>query len=83
MLLASNKPTIVRQAVTTAGPEEEKIKKFATAIVEFSKVIKRFKSRKLCLWKDHAQMVRHSLFVYSVLFISVGAFWFVLFVVVT
>ncbi|CAH3193048.1 unnamed protein product, partial [Porites evermanni] len=37
MLLASNKPTIVRQAVATAGPEEEKIKKFATAIVEFSK----------------------------------------------
>ena len=37
MLLAS-KPTIVRQAVATAGPEEEKIKKFAMAVVEFSKV---------------------------------------------
>ena len=37
-MLLANKPTIVRQAATTAGPEEEKIKKFATAIVEFSKV---------------------------------------------
>lgn len=48
MLLASNKSTIVRQAVATAGPEEEKIKKSATAIVEFSKVRKRLKSSKLC-----------------------------------
>lgn len=37
-MLLANKPTIVRQAAATAGPEEEKIKKFATAIVEFSKV---------------------------------------------
>lgn len=37
MLLAS-KPTIVRQAAAAAGPEEDKIRKFATAIVEFSKV---------------------------------------------
>lgn len=36
MLLAS-KPTIVRQAAAAAGPEEDKIRKFATAIVEFSK----------------------------------------------
>ncbi|XP_027049490.1 cilia- and flagella-associated protein 54-like [Pocillopora damicornis] len=36
-MLLANKPTIVRQAAATAGPEEEKIKKFATAIVEFSK----------------------------------------------
>lgn len=39
-MLLANKPTIVRQAAATAGPEEEKIKKFATAIVEFSKVKK-------------------------------------------
>lgn len=44
MLLAS-KPTIVRQAAATAGPEEEKIKKFATAIVEFSKVRSKLKSQ--------------------------------------
>jgi len=31
----------VRQAAATAGPEEEKIKKFATAIIEFSKVKKK------------------------------------------
>ena len=37
-MLLANKPTIVRQAAAAAGPEEEKIKKFATAIVEFSKV---------------------------------------------
>lgn len=37
-LLLANKPTIVRQAAATTGPEDEKIKKFATAIVEFSKV---------------------------------------------
>ena len=37
-MLLANKPTIVRQAAATAGPDEEKIKKFATAIVEFSKV---------------------------------------------
>lgn len=88
MLLASNKPTIVRQAVATAGPEEEKIKKFATAIVEFSKVRKRLKSRKLCQWKGHAQMVCHSLFDHSKCSIYFGLFlfislWFVLFVVVT
>ena len=65
MLLASNKPTIVRQAVATAGPEEEKIKKFATAIVEFSKVRKRLKSRELYQRKGHAQMVCHSLFDHS------------------
>lgn len=40
-MLLANKPTIVRQAAATAGPEEEKIKKFATAIVEFSKVKKK------------------------------------------
>jgi len=40
-LLLANKPTIVRQAAATAGPEEEKIKKFATAIIEFSKVKKK------------------------------------------
>jgi len=39
-MLLANKPTIVRQAAATAGPEDEKIKKFATAIVEFSKVKK-------------------------------------------
>ena len=37
-MLLANKPSIVRQAAATAGPEDEKIKKFATAIVEFSKV---------------------------------------------
>ena len=40
-LLLANKPTIIRQAAAAAGPEEEKIKKFATAIVEFSKVKRR------------------------------------------
>ena len=37
-MLLANKPTIVRQAAAATGPEDEKIKKFATAIVEFSKV---------------------------------------------
>ena len=35
-MLLGNKPNIIRQAV--AAPEDEKMKKFATAIVEFSKV---------------------------------------------
>lgn len=37
-LLLVNKPTIVRQGTTAGGLEDEKIKKFATAIVEFGKV---------------------------------------------
>lgn len=37
-MLLANKSTIVRQVAATAGPEEEKIKKFATSIIEFSKV---------------------------------------------
>ncbi|XP_032221437.2 cilia- and flagella-associated protein 54 isoform X1 [Nematostella vectensis] len=36
-LLLANKPTIVRTAATAIGPEDEKIKKFAMAIVEFGK----------------------------------------------
>ena len=35
-MLLGSKPNIIRQAV--AAPEDEKTKKFATAIVEFSKV---------------------------------------------
>lgn len=35
-MLLGSKPNIIRQAV--AAPEDEKMKKFATAIVEFSKV---------------------------------------------
>ena len=37
-MLMANKSTIVRQAAAGAGPEDEKIKKFATAVVEFGKV---------------------------------------------
>ncbi|PFX16137.1 Uncharacterized protein C12orf55-like [Stylophora pistillata] len=40
-MLLANKSTIVRQVAATAGPEEEKIKKFATSIIEFSKPITR------------------------------------------
>ena len=37
----ANKPTIVRQGTTATGLEDEKMKKFATAIVEFGKVSNR------------------------------------------
>lgn len=37
-MLLANKPTIVRQGTTATGLEDEKMKKFATAIVEFGKV---------------------------------------------
>ena len=40
-LLLANKPTIVRQGTTATGLEDEKMKKFATAIVEFGKVSNR------------------------------------------
>jgi len=37
-MLLANKPTIVRIGTTGIGQEDEKIKRFATAIVEFGKV---------------------------------------------
>ena len=37
--MLASKPTVAQQAATAAGPEDEKLKKYATAVVEFGKVI--------------------------------------------